>query len=111
MCGGYCWKSVSWASVLIARCLKPAATSLFSLLSVHWSGDWEEGVAQASRPSANNGNASNGVNGLMALPPSLLDIRLDELRQVGERLLPAHVAHLHGNGVRHAFLHDVQLGA
>ena len=42
---------------------------------------------------------------------SLLDFRLDELRQVFERLLPAEVTGLHGDGVRYAFLDDVQFGA
>src|SRR6516165_1153514 len=37
----------------------------------------------------------------------LIDFRLDELRQVSQRLLPTEIASLRRNGIRQAFLHDV----
>src|ERR1700704_4306053 len=39
----------------------------------------------------------------------LIDLGLDELRQVSQRLLPAEIAGLRWNGVRHAGLFDVHL--
>src|SRR3979409_2679203 len=43
--------------------------------------------------------------------PLLSNLRLDELRQQRERLLPAEIAGFDRNRARYAFLHDAQLGA
>src|SRR5262245_28122806 len=44
-------------------------------------------------------------------PPLVPDLRLDELREERERLLPTEIAGLHRNHARNALLHDVQLGS
>src|SRR5665213_197317 len=41
-------------------------------------------------------------------PASIWNLGLDQLCQLRERFLPAEIAHLGRNDVRHAFLHDVQ---
>jgi hypothetical protein len=41
----------------------------------------------------------------------LIDFRLDEPREITQRLLPAEIASLIQNGIRQTFLHDVQFGA
>src|SRR5688500_8235716 len=41
----------------------------------------------------------------------LIDFWLDEAGEVSQRILPAEIARFRRNGVRNAFLHDVQLSA
>src|SRR5581483_980832 len=47
----------------------------------------------------------------MSTPLLLIDLRLDQPREISQRLLPAEVARFHGNGVGDAVLHDADLGA
>src|ERR1700693_1752783 len=55
-------------------------------------------------PRRLNGLATFGIS------RSIGNVRLDELGQKKERFLPPEVARFWRNNLRHAFLHDVQLG-
>src|ERR1043166_9007586 len=42
---------------------------------------------------------------------SIWNLRLDQFRQLSQRLLPAEIASFGGNNSRHAFLHDVHVSS
>src|SRR5581483_7818276 len=66
------------------------------------------------RTRFSRGTPAAWQSGTVATAPDcgtlLIDFRLDELREILQRLLPAKITGLHGNGIGQTFLHDVQFG-